>query len=851
MAILIPINQSQAADTTWTGAVSTDWAIAGNWSLGAAPTSSDNVTIPDAATTVNDPAISAGAVCYNLTIAASGILNGNANTISVYGNWINSGTFNHGNGTVIFGGIVNTTFTPGNSEYYNIEINKTAASSSAYVLIVSGTATVLGNVVHTDGRFSGGQINLAGNYHVSAVASGGNTIINFNHVSNDQSVIYSAGGVGSQIRIDKAGGNFIVSDNIVINGWTYISGTVTGLDTHTLILGGGENGSFTAGNLVYSIQLNKTAASSASDVLTVTDTVAVSGTLIHTDGRFSGGQINLVGNYDVAASASGGTTIINFNHASDNQSIVYTSGGIGSKIRIDKAGGSFVLSSDIAVSGWEYVAGTVVGTNSYTITFSGIVSGSFIPGAWTYKDIQVNKTSTSDVLDDVVVGSGTLNISGNLTITDGDLRFNTNNPTVNISGNVTISAAGIISAGANPITVSGNWTNEGTFNHGNGKIIFAGTLNKTFTPGVSTYNDVEINKTNHVGIYDNLTISGTATLAGDLIHTEGELIGGQMDLVSGNYIVPSTADGGQGGYSSTIVNFNGTVDQTIEYSSGGIGSYIRIDKPSGTFAITSDIIICSWHHVQGTVTGLDTHTLIFGDDNHGSITPGSFTYSDIELRKPGVFDDFSVYNTVTLTGDFTHTDGDFNGGQIDLTAGDYIIGANAAGVSGNWGAEPTIMNFNGTGDQNIIYSAGAIGTSIRIDKSSGILTVGGDINVCGWDYIQGIVIGIDTHTLTLGDDKHGSFTPGSLDYGNLEIRKTNHIGSFDDLTVSSSIMNITGSFNLIEGQIRLDTNNPSINLSGDFTIDSTNTTFTKGTAPSPSTAPLHQPTSTTAPQHKT
>lgn len=189
---------AHAADSTWTGAVSSDWAAAGNWSLNAVPNSTTNVTIPDAGATVNDPNIAATAIAANVIIDTSGILNGDASTLSVYGNWTNAGTFNPGNGTVIFRGGTNTTFTPGNSDYYNLELNKSNYDDVA----VSGTANVLGNFTQTDGELMSGQINLSGNYIIGAASNGSSTynsstVINLNHATNDQQIVYNVGGVGA------------------------------------------------------------------------------------------------------------------------------------------------------------------------------------------------------------------------------------------------------------------------------------------------------------------------------------------------------------------------------------------------------------------------------------------------------------------------------------------------------------------------------------------------------------------------------------------------------------------------------------------------------------------------------
>jgi hypothetical protein len=81
--------------TTWTGAVSTDWAEPGNWTFSAVPTASINVTIPDVS---NDPIVneapSSPAEVNSLTIESGAVLTiaaGKALTVN--------GTITNSNGT--------------------------------------------------------------------------------------------------------------------------------------------------------------------------------------------------------------------------------------------------------------------------------------------------------------------------------------------------------------------------------------------------------------------------------------------------------------------------------------------------------------------------------------------------------------------------------------------------------------------------------------------------------------------------------------------------------------------------------------------------------------------------------
>lgn len=90
------------SDCTWTGSGNPDWNNPLNWCAGQIPTTSTNVIIPSG---VNQPIISAGAFCNNMTINVGATLTiSGSNTLTVNGNWINNGTFTANTSTVIFDG---------------------------------------------------------------------------------------------------------------------------------------------------------------------------------------------------------------------------------------------------------------------------------------------------------------------------------------------------------------------------------------------------------------------------------------------------------------------------------------------------------------------------------------------------------------------------------------------------------------------------------------------------------------------------------------------------------------------------------------------------------------------------
>src|SRR5262245_18476116 len=137
LALAILVGGTAAdAQTTWTGAVSTNWNTPGNWSAGV-PISTTDATIP--AAPANQPSTySADPVCHgllilpgatvtlgggfdlsitgNLDLGGSLTVTSSASTITVTGDWTDTGTFTNGSTTVTFngtgsvGGSVNTPF---------------------------------------------------------------------------------------------------------------------------------------------------------------------------------------------------------------------------------------------------------------------------------------------------------------------------------------------------------------------------------------------------------------------------------------------------------------------------------------------------------------------------------------------------------------------------------------------------------------------------------------------------------------------------------------------------------------------------------------------------------------------
>lgn len=117
--------------------------------------------------------------------------------------------------------------------------------------------------------------------------------------------------------------------------------------------------------------------------------------------------------------------------------------------------------------------------------------------------------------------AGTLTVAGNLTCGDGTnaatCSANAASTTLNVGGNLMIAAASTFVASAtNTLSVSGNWTNSGTFTHSSGTVALTGADSSTQAiSGNSTFNNFSATTTaNTAGRTLQFTGASTTTVAG-------------------------------------------------------------------------------------------------------------------------------------------------------------------------------------------------------------------------------------------------------------------------------------------------------------------------------------------------
>jgi hypothetical protein len=131
------------------------------------------------------------------------------------------------------------------------------------------------------------------------------------------------------------------------------------------------------------------------------------------------------------------------------------------------------------------------------------------------------------------VGSGSMNLGCAALNVLG--TFNLNSGQVSNTGDVTIAATGTLNGGQGTLSVSGNWSNSGTFIPGTGTVIFTdgcflGPLQIT---GTTVFNNLTLTSSNGrtfvIPAGANITVNGTLTLQGtsgqpiSLVSSSGQL----------------------------------------------------------------------------------------------------------------------------------------------------------------------------------------------------------------------------------------------------------------------------------------------------------------------------------------
>jgi hypothetical protein len=551
-----------------------------------------------------------------------------------------------------------------------------------------------------------------------------------------------------------------------------------------------------------------------SQALTVSgsNTLTVYGTFIN-NGTFSPG-IGTVSFYATSNDTIGGTTSTSFYNVNFRDLTSSVVKYLTSNINVQ---GSLTL----------YPGGTL-NMNGKNITIAGnwinnIVAGqgNFISGSET---VTFNGSSTQ------AIGGTTTTTFPNLVISPGSTVQLATSTIVN--DNFTVSSGTFnLSSSSYLLTVSGNFTNNGTFNAGNGTVSLFASQNDIIggSSSISFYN--LIIRVYYFGTYTESLASNIAILGSLTINAGGNLnMNGKNITITGNWINNRTTGSFTAG--TGIVTFNGSSTQII----GGTTSTIFTNLTSAStdtvqlgvagttvnnnFIISSGIFDCQNYQVTGNTSGtltLAANTgLVLGlpSSTTNISFPTSFTTAHTTLNSSSTVNyqanvAQTISNTPSSYGSLIVSTG--------ATATTKTLGGNIT-VNGN-----LIINANTTLDCEAYQITGtssgimtmASGSGLKLGATGTATSISFPLN-----FVTGNITLNATSTVIYQANTSQPVSINPATYGNLVLSTT---GS---KTPASSPLNIAGNLTINSGTT-LPEGTGTINLTGNLTNSGT-LTFSSG-----------------------
>ncbi len=602
---------------TWTGAQTSSWFNAANWSPGGVPTSRDDVIIPGGPT--NQPILARAAAARNLTVDRGARLTLNGNTLTVGGDLAVVLDSRRGTGLIMSNG-PDTLVVNGNARFTTAEDQGAATTVGN---LVAGVLKVRGNFTQTNG---GGVYGSSG---LSFASTG--TKVTFDG-TEPQTVAFLNPGAGTSrfcdINITNRAGVSLGSNVYVAGQMTVASGGVlsqaSGLGIYytgklPIIAGGTYNvpSSYISGQvrasaptLVFPQPTNDLFVEPGAALILNGKSVTVGGALTVTLTNAPGSGLIMTNAPD--------TLIVNGNArftTSENQGAATTVGNLVAGVL--KVRGNFTQTNGGGVYGSSGLSFASTGTK---VTFDGTEpqTVAFLnPGAGTSRFCDINITNRAGVS----LGSNVY-VAGQMTVASGGVLSQASGLGIYYTGKLPIIAGGTYNVPSSyisgqvrasaPTLVFPQPTNDLFVEPGaalilNGKSVTVGgalTVTLTNAPGSGLI---------MTNAPDTLIVNGNARFTTSenqgAATTVGNLVAGVLK-VRGNF----TQTNGGGVYGSsglsfastgTKVVFDGTEPQTVAFTNPGAGGShfagIQIANPSGV-SVNSDVLVAGPFTNTGVLT---------------------------------------------------------------------------------------------------------------------------------------------------------------------------------------------------------------------------------------------------------
>jgi hypothetical protein len=407
------------------------------------------------------PASGGGGDTTTLNLYNEGTLTLDNNALNISGEFTNTGSFTSSGSSMTFTSSSNTSIPVGT--YDNLTLAPSGGSNPTYTLGTAGSQTITTqNLTIGDGTNS-----------VTVTAASNNPIIN---VAGDVVINNHGAFTGGSEDITVGTDGTTDGDFTIESGGTWTAGA------GTLILDGGDGS-----NLVYfndkngskqnmgHVQIGASPAeTNLSSDMNATDLTIAAGDVLNTHG------------YDITL-----TDFLTCNGTLNVDDDVETGE------TIITLGGNFTMDSGGTYTDTDYDS---------EIIFLGNASAdqAFTTGGKTYGLVTLN--NDEGTYDDLDV-SGAFNVNGTLTITDGVLDLNANDPASDINAAVSIGASGTLSASnSGAFNLSGSYTNSGTFTANSGAVTLDGAAEQNMAgtmTGSSAFYDLTITNNSGASASDN------------------------------------------------------------------------------------------------------------------------------------------------------------------------------------------------------------------------------------------------------------------------------------------------------------------------------------------------------------
>jgi len=382
----------------WTGAVSTDWNVAGNWSSGVVPTSTTPAQAVIPAGCPRYPNITGTSAVNSLIInSGASVTVPSGGKLQMGGALSNLGTFTATAGTIELLGVAQQTFSL-SSPVQNLIINNSAG------VTLSGNLTVSGNLTFTSGYLSLGGLTLTLGGTVTNTVSGGlwggtnSSLV----VTGSPDLSFNQNGTYNNLR------------NLTING----SGAVATL-TNNLVLVGSGTLAFTNGKLAIG-----------------SNTLSIAGAVTNTvsGGLRGNGSSNITVNGILSPTLSFDQTTPGTTNALNNFSVSTTS------------------ANTVGISGGLLVNGTLTISSGQTLNMGTAALGGTLSTVSNSGTIQTQNTSLTPLPTGKTWG-GTVNYNSASTAQTA-MAGTYNNLTIGTTGGATasgdITVNGVLTLAANP-----------------------------------------------------------------------------------------------------------------------------------------------------------------------------------------------------------------------------------------------------------------------------------------------------------------------------------------------------------------------------------------------------------------